>query len=63
VKNLTRNPAYDADPSWSPDGRKLAFTSGRDSKAGEIYVMNADGTGVRRLTRNKAGDSGPGWSG
>jgi Tol biopolymer transport system component len=29
-RNLTRNPAHDADPVWSPDGRKLAFISDRD---------------------------------
>ena len=35
-------------PTWSPDGRKIAFGAG-----GEIYVMNADGSGKRRLTRNR----------
>ena len=44
-------------PAWSPDGRKIAF--GGD---GEIYVMNADGRGLRRLTRNPASDGSPAWS-
>ena len=43
-------PAYDADPSWSPDGRKIAFVSHRDGSYG-IYVMNADGSGQRRLAQ------------
>ena len=51
-RRLTRNPASDGPPAWSPDGRKIAFVSGAgplDSSA--IYVMNADGTGKRRLTQ------------
>ena len=48
-RNLTRNPAYDADPAWSPDGR-IAFVSNRDGSYG-VYVMNADGGGQRRLAQ------------
>ena len=49
-RNLTRNPAYDADPAWSPDGRKLAFVSNRDGSYG-VYVMNAEGSGLRKLAQ------------
>jgi TolB protein len=45
----------------SPDRRKIAFASGRDGNA-EIYVMNADGSGQRRLTRNPAGETALAWS-
>ena len=48
-------------PAWSPDGRKLAFVSGRDGNA-EIYVMNADGSEQENLTRQPANDSHPSWS-
>ena len=48
-------------PRWSPDGRKLAFTSERDGNW-EIYVMNADGSGQRNLTRTTALDVGAAWS-
>ena len=48
-------------PVWSPDGRRIAFTSRRDGNS-EVYVVNADGSGQRRLTRNFAGDFGPTWS-
>jgi Tol biopolymer transport system component len=37
-------------PSWSPDGRRIAFATKRDVN-NEIYVMNSDGSGQRNLTR------------
>jgi TolB protein len=49
-------------PVFSPDGTKIAFMSDRDGDGMEIYVMNRDGSGVRRLTRNKVPDSTPTWS-
>ena len=48
-------------PSWSPDGTKIVFTSNRDANS-ELYVMNRDGSGVRRLTNNPAIDTTPSWS-
>jgi TolB protein len=48
-RNLTRNPAKDVRPSWSPDGRRIAFVSDRDGRL-EAHVMNADGSGQRSLT-------------
>ena len=38
-------------PSWSPDGKKIAFGSTRDGNF-DIYLMNADGSGQTRLTNN-----------
>ena len=48
-------------PAWSPDGTQLAFTSNRDGNP-ELYVMNADGTDVRRLTNHPDIDTTPTWS-
>ena len=49
-------------PVWSPDARRIAFVRGDVSKgSSEIYVMNADGTGVTRLTHNGAGEAHPAW--
>jgi Tol biopolymer transport system component len=59
--NLTRHPAADSQPAWSPDGSRIAFTSTRDGNE-EIYVMQADGSGQIRLTSNSWGDSSPAWS-
>ena len=60
-ENLTQHPARDSHPSWSRDGRKLAFVSRRDGNS-EIYVMNADGSGLRNVTRAPSDDLDPAWS-
>jgi dipeptidase D len=61
---LTDNPTDDFAPAWSPDGSQIAFVSDRDRKAGiyDIYIMQADGSGVRRLTADTAIDYSPAWS-
>jgi Tol biopolymer transport system component len=64
-RTLTRHPAYDLTPSWSPDGRRIAFASDRDRNGPlEVYVMNANGGDQRRVTRTKGGNSStdPAWS-
>ena len=48
-------------PAWSADGTKLAFMSNRDGNP-EIYVVNRDGTGLRRITNHPAADVTPTWS-
>src|SRR5918992_951085 len=64
--NLSNNDADDFNPSWSPDGEKIAFSSFRDeteeSDNEEIYVMNADGSGQTRLTDDPALDRFASWS-
>jgi len=52
---------FQIDPAWSPDGTKIAFSS-RRSGSYDVYVMNADGTGTRRLTSTRADDLHPTWS-
>jgi TolB protein len=52
-----------AQPAWSPDGSRLAFTSVRGgAKNYNIYVVNRDGSNLRQLTRGDTGDVAPEWS-
>jgi len=61
IKKLTFNPAHDIQPSWSPDGQKIAFASQRDGNW-EVYTMDTDGGNVKNLTNNVADDQKPTWS-
>ena len=68
-RQLTRKGAHNFNPAWSPDGTRIAFERGRRQRspcswcAGlwgyDVYVMNADGSGPKRLAR---GASQPHWS-
>ena len=64
AKRLTFTPGSDgvlgddSMPDFTPDGRRIVFTSNRD-RQGEIYVMNASGTGQQRLTRRAGDDWAP----
>jgi dipeptidyl aminopeptidase/acylaminoacyl peptidase len=59
--NLTRNPAEDAGPAWSPDGQQLAFASTRTG-TWDIFVLTLrDGT-VRQVTSSPAAEFDPAWS-
>ena len=65
VMRVTTHPATDRQPVWAPNGARLAFVSERDgSLAGEIFLVNADGTGVTQLTTDAGGTDAvsPTWS-
>ena len=49
VTQLTYEPSYEGQPSWSPDGNEIAFVSDRDGNY-EIYVMDSNGSNQERLT-------------
>src|SRR5213076_356137 len=48
-------------PAWSPDGKQLVFT-GYDGGLSDLFVVNADGSNLRRLTNDKYADLEPSWS-
>ena len=51
----------DDSPSWSPDGRHLAFSSTRGGHS-HIYIINIDGTELEQLTTGEGHNSSPAWS-
>ena len=49
VEYLTTGNDHDRFPVWSPDGKRIAFISNKDG-APQLYVINAEGSGQRRVT-------------
>jgi Tol biopolymer transport system component len=75
LKRLTTSPGNDAHAIWSPDGKHILFSSARlgfkdeaplydeiPQPYGELFVMNADGSGQRPLTDNQWEDATPAWA-
>jgi TolB protein len=61
LKRLTDAEGYDAEGSYSSDGKQIVFTSSRDGDA-DLYIMDADGENVRQLTNKPGYDGGPFFS-
>lgn len=61
-RRLMETPTQDSEPAWSRDGTKIAFVR-LVSNVDEIFVANANGTGVRRLTSSSfsEGNLSPIW--
>jgi TolB protein len=55
-------PRHDSlNPAWSPDGSRIAFDTTRDGNR-EVYVINADGTGLVNVSNDPSTDYAPAWS-
>ena len=61
MTKLTDTPGYDAEGSYSSDGKQIVFTSDRDGDP-DLYIMDADGKNVRQLTNVDGYDGGPFFS-
>ncbi len=62
LSNLTEDSALnDTHPDWSPDGDQIVFQSDRTGKD-QIFIMQADGSGVRQLTDEQTYNREPKWS-
>jgi TolB protein len=53
--------SFELEPAWSPDGTRIAFVSDRYGDY-EIFLFNADGSGISQLTSNNGISSQPAWS-
>ena len=51
--NLTQHPANDQQAAWSPTGEQILFVSDRNGEIEDLYLMNADGSNVRRVFNEK----------
>src|SRR5262245_66163706 len=60
-RRLTRDPAEEFDPAWSPDGTKIAF-SRSDGRRYQISVMNEDGSDPVQITQGDTSASDAAWS-
>lgn len=60
-KVISNFKGLDMGAAMSPDGTKIALSLTKDDNA-EVYVMNADGTGLKRLTTSWGIDISPTWS-
>jgi dipeptidyl aminopeptidase/acylaminoacyl peptidase len=61
-RQFTSGTSRDADPRWSPDGTRLAFTSKREGEAAQLYVIPVDGGEPKKLTELKEDVTQAAWS-
>ncbi len=62
LRKLTDDPHKDRGPSWSPDGKRIAFYSNRDEGKYDIWMINPDGSALTRLTKSEGSGWFPWWS-
>jgi len=58
----TRNPQLEQPADWSPDGKRILFTRFYLAGGSDVFVIDVDGSPVRRLTRAPGEDTAAAWS-
>ncbi len=61
ARNITSHPSIDTSPDWSPSGQQIAFISDR-SGSPQVWLMDSDGSNVRRLVQEGGHCDSPSWS-
>lgn len=63
LSEFVRTERVHGSPAWSPTGTRLAFDTGESCCGSEIFVANADGTGLTNVTADSglSGNFGPAW--
>src|SRR6266699_1486496 len=63
IQRLTGGPGPNISPTWSPDGKHILFNSGRDGSIPLLYMINPDGSGIKRLCpHSHLWEEYPDWS-
>jgi Tol biopolymer transport system component len=61
TKRIVASTAYDTEPTWSPDGAKVAFVSSRSGRP-QIYTVSAGGGNLTRITQTSTAETSPAWT-
>ena len=63
TRQLTFDSGNKGHPHWSPDGQRIVYEAeSADAKKRDIFIMNADGSGIQNLSNNPADDYYPSWN-
>jgi TolB protein len=61
LTRLTEHPESDFSPTWSPDGKRVLFSSRRRGDA-DLFVLDLETSEITQLTRSKRDEYDPAWS-